>query len=185
MIGNDVVDLNLAKTESNWQRKGFLEKQFTDFEINEILKSANPFLKVWLFWSMKEAAYKCYVQEHQKRFFAPKKFSCKIISDREGVVEIDSKKYYINYLISDKYIASVTRENKDSKMVSELFFIDKNESVTKIINDKLVSFFADDTQLLKNDLGIPYLYQNNKKIDVSVSKSHHGNYGAFAFTLHN
>ena len=92
MIGNDVVDLNLAKTESNWQRKGFLEKQFTEFEINEILSSANPFLKVWLFWSMKEAAYKCYVQEHQKRFFAPKKFSCKMISDREGVVEIDSKK---------------------------------------------------------------------------------------------
>ena len=46
MIGNDIVDLNLAKTESNWQRKGFLEKQFTDSEINEILNSENPFLKV-------------------------------------------------------------------------------------------------------------------------------------------
>ena len=33
MIGNDVVDLQLAKTQSNWQRKGFLEKQFTEFEI--------------------------------------------------------------------------------------------------------------------------------------------------------
>ncbi len=113
MIGNDVVDLNLAKTESNWQRKGFLEKQFTDFEISEILKSVNPFLKVWLFWSMKEAAYKCYVQEYQKRFFSPKKFSCKIISEREGVVQIEAKKYYINYLISDKYITSVARRNKD------------------------------------------------------------------------
>lgn len=183
MIGNDVVDLNLAKTESNWQRKGFLEKQFTDFEISEILNSANPFLKVWLFWSMKEAAYKCYVQEHKKRFFAPKKFSCKIITDREGVVQIEAKKYYINYLISENYITSVARENKDSKMVSELFFIDKNESSTKIINDKLVSFFADETQLLKNDLGIPSLYQNDKKLAISVSKTHHGNYGAFAFTL--
>mgnify|MGYP003652628921 CR=1 FL=1 len=143
MIGNDVVDLNLAKTESNWQRKGFLEKQFTQFEINEILSSANPFVKVWLFWSMKEAAYKCYVQEEQKRF---------------------------------------AKENLNLKMVSELFFIDKNESPTKIINDKLVSFFADDIQLLKNDLGIPYLYQNNKKLDVAISKSHHGNYGAFAFS---
>ena len=123
MIGNDVVDLNLAKTESNWQRKGFLEKQFTEFEINEILSSANPFLKVWLFWSMKEAAYKCYVQEHQKRFFAPKKFSCKIISDREGVVEIDSKKYFINYSYSDEYVVSIARENIHLKMVSELFLL--------------------------------------------------------------
>ncbi len=79
MIGNDVVDLQLAKTQSNWQRKGFLEKQFTEEEQQTILNSENPFLQVWLFWSMKEAAYKCYVQEHQKRFFAPKKFKCKIV----------------------------------------------------------------------------------------------------------
>lgn len=182
MIGNDIVDLNLAKTESNWQRKGFLEKQFTDFEINEILKSVNPFLKVWLFWSMKEAAYKCYVQEFKKQFFAPKKFSCKIVSDREGVVQIESKKYYINYLMSNNYIFSVAKENVDLKMVSDLFFIDNNENSTKIINDQLLSFFVDNTQLVKNDLGIPYLYQNNKKLDVSISKSHHGNYGGFAFT---
>ena len=29
MIGNDIVDLNLAERQSNWQRPGFLEKQFT------------------------------------------------------------------------------------------------------------------------------------------------------------
>ena len=28
--GNDIVDLSLAKTESNWKRKGFLEKIFTE-----------------------------------------------------------------------------------------------------------------------------------------------------------
>jgi hypothetical protein len=31
------VDLNLAKTQSNWQRKGFLEKQFSQKEQREIL----------------------------------------------------------------------------------------------------------------------------------------------------
>lgn len=184
MIGNDIVDLNLAKTQSNWQRKGFLEKQFTDFEINEIVNSANPFLKVWLFWSMKEATYKCFVQKHQKRFFAPKKFSCKIVSETKGIVEIDSEKYYINYLISNNYIESIAKEDKVKKMVSKLYLVDKNDSSTKIIDDKLLSFFGDDTQLQKNDLGIPYLTQNNKKLDVSVSKSHHGSYGGFAFTLH-
>ena len=29
MIGNDIVDLSLAAIQSNWQRRGFLEKQFT------------------------------------------------------------------------------------------------------------------------------------------------------------
>ena len=32
MIGNDVVDLELAKKESNWQRRGFLSKIFTKNE---------------------------------------------------------------------------------------------------------------------------------------------------------
>jgi phosphopantetheinyl transferase (holo-ACP synthase) len=183
MIGNDIIDLNLAKTESNWQRKGFLEKQFTDFEIKEILNSKNPFLKVWLFWSMKEAVYKCYTQEWQKRFFAPKKFSCKIVSNSGGVVFFEDQKYSVNYFISDFYIHSVAFKKKPKKMVSELFFVEKKEDQTKIINQNLLNHFSDETVLCKNEFGIPYIYQNNKKLAVSVSKTHHGNYGAFAFTL--
>ena len=29
MIGNDIIDLKLAKKESNYRRAGFLEKQFS------------------------------------------------------------------------------------------------------------------------------------------------------------
>ena len=43
MIGNDIVDLQLAKKQSNWQRKGFLDKQFTVSEQEEIARSKNPF----------------------------------------------------------------------------------------------------------------------------------------------
>ena len=32
MIGNDVVDLRRALVESNWKRKGFLTKVFSDSE---------------------------------------------------------------------------------------------------------------------------------------------------------
>lgn len=67
-VGNDIVDLNLAKTQSNWQRNGFLEKQFTQKEQQEIYNSKNPFLQVWQFWSMKEAAYKCYTQQVESAF---------------------------------------------------------------------------------------------------------------------
>ena len=47
MIGNDVVDLALAKIESNWQRKGFLNKIFTENEKILIQKSKNQELMVW------------------------------------------------------------------------------------------------------------------------------------------
>ena len=75
MIGNDIIDLSLAKIESNWQRKGFLEKQFTANEQQLILAATNSFDLVWRFWSMKEAAYKVYSQQNEIRFFAPKKLN--------------------------------------------------------------------------------------------------------------
>tara|TARA_R110000765_G_C18867840_1_gene600692 strand:+ start:353 stop:907 length:555 start_codon:yes stop_codon:yes gene_type:complete len=181
MIGNDIVDLEVAKSQSNWQRKGFLEKQFTAEEKKIILNSENPFLQVWLFWSMKEAAYKCYVQEFQKPFFAPKKFSCKMLSISEGIVEIENSFYHIKYSISINYIHSFAVKNKISKMVSDSFFITKNKSQTKITNQQMLSYFAADVVVQKNEFGVPFLYQQEKKLPISVSTSHHGNYGGFAF----
>ncbi|MFT4791790.1 MAG: phosphopantetheinyl transferase (holo-ACP synthase), partial [Arcticibacterium sp.] len=58
MIGNDVVDLKVAALESNWMRLGFLDKVFSEEEQEVILNSENKSQMVWLFWSMKEAAYK-------------------------------------------------------------------------------------------------------------------------------
>ena len=80
MIGNDIIDLTLAKLESNWKRRGFLEKQFTANEQKLILTAKNSFVLVWKFWSMKEAAYKICVQQNETRFFAPKKFYGKGLS---------------------------------------------------------------------------------------------------------
>lgn len=181
-IGNDIVDLNLAKTQSNWLRKGFLEKQFTMQEQKIILSSNNPFEQVWLFWSMKEAAYKCYTQDYPKRFFAPKKFSCQIINSSLGVVQIASKKYHVKYFITNDYVYSEAQEHKSVKMVSELFYIDNQEHKSKNINSQLLSYFKKDVQLIKNKIGVPFLYQDNIKLPHSISTTHHGNYGAFTIS---
>ena len=57
MIGNDIIDLNVAAIESDWQRKGFLEKQFTEEEQTLIKNAEDSFEKVWLLWSMKAVSY--------------------------------------------------------------------------------------------------------------------------------
>ena len=180
-IGNDIVDLQLAKTQSNWQRKGFLEKQFTAEEQEVILNSDNPFLQVWLFWAMKEAAYKCYVLECKKRFFAPKKLSCKIRSESKGIVMIESKKYNVNYIITGNYVYALAFENEIKKMVSDYFLIENNKQQSQIINQKLVSHFDANTFVKKDKFGAPHLFCKEKKLPISISKSHHGNYGAYAF----
>jgi hypothetical protein len=126
-IGNDIVDLNFAQTESNWQRKGFLEKQFTHKEQDEILNSEHPFLKVWLFWSMKEAAYKCYTQRVEKRFFAPQKFECSLFSKEEGLVIYEDTKFYTTTVCNTFYIHTIAELIK-RVLVRHYFITNKNYS---------------------------------------------------------
>lgn len=76
MVGNDIVDLKFAKTESNWKRPRFLEKIFTKKERAYILRSEDPTFAVWLLWSMKESVYKIVSRKENRRFFSPKKFMC-------------------------------------------------------------------------------------------------------------
>ncbi|HEU0136211.1 MAG TPA: 4'-phosphopantetheinyl transferase superfamily protein [Flavobacterium sp.] len=76
MIGNDVVDLALATTESNWRRTGFLQKLFTEKEQRHILASDSPDIAVWTLWSKKESVYKIYNRERGIVAFNPLKFEC-------------------------------------------------------------------------------------------------------------
>ncbi|WP_296634139.1 4'-phosphopantetheinyl transferase superfamily protein [Polaribacter sp.] len=176
MIGNDVVDLQLAKTQSNWQRKGFLEKQFSETEIRDIEKAQNSFELVWLFWSMKEAAYKCYIQTDKKRFFAPRKFNCFITSKNEGVVEYLGHKFKIQYQLTKEYIHSwVVKEG----IVQKSFYIDNITKQSITTNQNLLNNFCTETFIRKDEFGVPYLFKENQKLLVFISTAHHGNYGAY------
>ncbi|RNL55493.1 4'-phosphopantetheinyl transferase family protein [Pedobacter jejuensis] len=111
MLGNDIVDLTLAKVQSNWKRKGFLEKIFTYDEQLCILKSKNPYLKVWLLWSMKEAAYKIHNRKTGIRNFAPKSLSCTIHSNAYGEVNIEGSTYYTKSDLQTTFIHSIASPN--------------------------------------------------------------------------
>ena len=88
MIGNDVIDLQLAAVQSDWQRPRFREKVFTEGENRLIDSAEDPFKTVWRLWSMKESAYKAYMRLHPKRFFNPKKLECSLAENGTGLVQI-------------------------------------------------------------------------------------------------
>ncbi len=189
MIGNDIVDLTLAKTQSNWRRKGFLNKIFTEKEQVIILSSNNPFQLVWLFWSMKESAYKIYAQKYQDRFFAPKKFRCKLVSETQGLVVINNERYYTNAKITGDYILTEAVETYAHEVEHNYFKLANTRYFTqsKTVYSKLRKTISkkqaestDTIQIKKDSLGIPKLYQNNKQLKISFSISHHGNYGAYS-----
>ncbi|RZK55784.1 MAG: 4-phosphopantetheinyl transferase family protein, partial [Pedobacter sp.] len=106
MLGNDIVDLDKANTESNWKRKGYLYKLFSSQEQQEILNSSNPETMVWLFWSMKEAAYKIVNRETKERFYSPKKFNVTANGDH-GMVTFEDKTFYTKSEIKDNLIHTI------------------------------------------------------------------------------
>ena len=114
MIGNDVIDLKLARKESNWQRKGFLDKLFTEKEQAMILNSGNPEIMVWNLWSRKESVYKIYNRESGFRGFIPLRMECTFDSGDFGKVTLEGKDYFTQTKITPAYIHTIavsTQEN--------------------------------------------------------------------------
>ena len=174
MIGNDIIDLSLARTQSNWERKGFLEKQFTQKEQQLISSTRDSFEMVWRLWSMKEAAYKIVVQQLEKRFFAPKKLECQIISETEGEVTFENQTFKTNTRASRKYMYTVAGEEE----VGWLGKLLTGEELKQEIGAK-VGLIPSEIQIKKNAIGVPTIYHKGCRISRSFTKTHHGNYSAF------
>ena len=180
MIGNDIIDLSLAKTESNWKRRGFLEKQFTANEQKLILAAKNSFVLVWKFWSMKEAAYKVYVQQNELRFFAPKKFNCLLTSEKKGFVHFEDQIFYTSSTVTQNYIFTVASLEKATEAYSKFVLPQTIDIMIKIKLEELTTFSAIEIEQKKSKNGAPFYYYKNILLTRSCSITHHGNYGVFS-----
>ncbi|HSQ46708.1 MAG TPA: 4'-phosphopantetheinyl transferase superfamily protein [Lutibacter sp.] len=189
MIGNDLVDLKLAAKQSNWQRKGFLDKLFTPIEQEYILDSDNPFETVWLLWSMKESAYKAYLQTHKERFFAPKNLACHLTSKNKGTVLINNTLFFTESEIGEDFIYTMAfTKNRENNFLSNCFEFDQPDFETQHSQtyQKVLAVFAKKLKLEvaqlkieKNVQGVPQLFQGEMLLDYSFSMTHHGQFGAF------
>ena len=115
MIGNDVVDLVLAQKESNWKRKGFLNKLFTTFEQDLIQKAPNQDEMVWMLWSIKESVYKAYQRINYNEGFYPSKIEIlEINSNYESIINLYGIIFYGKTIIENKFIRTVAVLNKSA-----------------------------------------------------------------------
>jgi len=181
LIGNDIIDLTLAKTESNWQRRGFLEKQFSANEQQLILNAQNSFEMVWRLWSMKEAAYKIFTQQHSVRFFAPKKFECKLMLDLNGVVCYKNQKFYTTSIVNQHYIFTRAALTKETSSYSEMVSPDQIDTMIKRKLNVLTALKMSGIIQKKSKTGEPSYYNKTTLLTSSCSISHHGKYGAYSF----
>jgi phosphopantetheinyl transferase (holo-ACP synthase) len=155
MIGNDIVDLALARKESNWKRNRFLDKIFTAKEQLLIADTENPEIMVWNLWSRKEAAYKIYNRETGIRGYFPLQLECSYENEISGSVSIKGNTYFTKTTISDAFIHTIAVVKKE------------NFDAVKKLNSNLT---------ISKTNGIPFIIDEQTKIAKPISISHHGRF---------
>lgn len=192
MVGNDIVDILETRRFSNWERPGFLQKLFTVKEQSIIATSKDPFITLWRLWSIKESAYKVYIQAGGIRFFNPTKIECSLNSLEIGQAKIAAITLKSETYIQDNYIYSIASEDC-STVVNRIFKLIENHPKRQglFIQEQLLCDYAKNyslglarLQLKKTVTGVPVLYYENKPLITAISITHHGKYGAYSFLKH-
>ncbi len=194
MVGNDIVDLNEARLSSNpkamgWERPGFLQKIFTVKEQVFIANSSDQFLTVWQLWSMKESAYKVFIQAGGKRFFNPTKLECSLDSLENGQVKIGDLTLKTFTTVNLNYIFSTATLN-DFDNRSSILTLPKGDvnQQSKYMHQQLITDFAksnnlnfSELEIQKTEAGVPIFYYEKIRLNTSISLTHHGRFGAYSF----
>jgi phosphopantetheinyl transferase (holo-ACP synthase) len=159
MIGNDIVDLALAEKESNWKRKGFLDKIFTKNEQLLISNAQNPTIMVWNLWSRKEAAYKIYNRQTQIWGYFPLQIQCFDLDSIDGFtigkVVVKELVYFTKTQITSQFIHTIA--------VKDVQYFD----IIKIMKTR---------KNIKKNNGIPNYFEKENSVSRPVSISHHGRF---------
>ena len=159
MIGNDIVDLVLARKESDWKRKGFLDKIFTQNEQLLILNAENPEVMVWNLWSRKEAAYKIYNRQTQIRAYFPLQLECFDLEILDGIVFgkvlLNDFVYFTKTTITNQFIHTISVKNRED--FDKIATLESRENIQEIN-------------------GIPNYFEKENSVSRPVSISHHGRF---------
>jgi phosphopantetheinyl transferase len=189
MIGNDIVDLQAAARESNWRRRGYLQKVFTLEEQQKIKTALEPDLLVWIFWSMKEAAYKAHQRKFDlKRTFSPSKYHCRISQRGEnsalGKVSVEGNIYSTETCILKTRVHTIAKASAGIKTFSKIYSASAN--IKYLILEEISASWGLPQSLLrieKDRNGVPFLIVREQLTGLPFSLSHHGNFTAFSLPL--
>jgi len=174
MIGNDIIDLAAARIESNWKRKGYLQKLYSEAEQLLITNAADPEIMLWCLWSMKESAYKIYNRQTKIRSYMPLRLNCYDLQVSGNLilakVFCQGNIYFTKTIIHTDYIhttAAVSEGVIDSLNIGLYTDVDSGWRLNPVSKDKY---------------GHPYLIDKNTFEKLPVSISHHGRFCSYIST---
>ncbi|WP_026977913.1 4'-phosphopantetheinyl transferase family protein [Flavobacterium tegetincola] len=179
MIGNDIVDLLCARKESNWKRKGYLNKIYSSSEQRLIHSTPNAEIMVWILWVMKEASYKANHRITGLREYAPINIKCSIKYVEHnvyfGTAVYNGLEYNTKTIVYPDYIHSIALHNSSGfSKVTEILIPNFPSNYQELL--KIKKYLLPSECIIKDDLGIPNIFNNLTKEIMPISISHHGNF---------
>ena len=181
MLGNDVVDLKLAKIQSNWQRKNYLSKVFLPAEQQFIRDSNQPDCVVWLMWSMKESVYKIVNRNTGHRSFNPLAFQCSFnlfAAHAIGSVNYSGETFSTYSDITQASIHTLGYQSPASFENCKIIQTENHAGYASNF-DKMYPALS----LQKDKSGLPEIYMESTRSTHIASVSHHGRFLYLAYLL--
>ncbi len=190
MVGNDIVDLNAALSNSRWEEQRFLDKLFTTHEQEFIFKSNSRFYSIWYLWSMKESVYKIVSRMQKLQQFNPKKYHCIMDSQTGNSVQFEKQYFQTDtlsfdgfiytsaFLIGDGFFTKWICLSSDDRNIQHL---EMKSACIKAFG-KFKGIPENSIEIINNYKGIPQIYVDNILQNNCLSITHHGHYGGFSIS---
>lgn len=196
MLGNDIIDLQLALASGRARRRGFPERIGQLAEFQQWPSAFSPELRTWLLWAIKESAYKCYIQAGGVPLFAPKKFTFTMEAVQKGSVKgitqtpkgmLQSRiRMQETFLLAESWSLSDpgTRIQRGVACLQEEQQPGQSRELKHLVCrhfSQAMGFDLEKLAVKKNKSKVPYLYSGAEKLPYFLSLSHHGAWGAFSY----
>ncbi len=168
MIGNDIIDLQVVRSESIVLQQRRLDKICTLAEQRYIRQAENPWQAFWLIWTRKEACYKAFQRNNYIHSICPHQIENQI--DPAGILSeticFRGKQFFVQTAIDGSKIHSICTSTPER--LKDIHVLD----------DLLELLYLFDFK--KDTNGLPFLQTKNNHRLIPVSKSSHGAFTAYA-----
>jgi len=179
MLGNDIVDLALARNQSNWRRPNYLKKIFSADEQKLVYEALNPDVVVWLLWSMKEAAYKVVNRKTGQRLYNPLAFACAFDSGNNhyhGTVRFGDEYFATESTLNSDAIHTLCVQQEVSFKDVRVVFGANRPDYRQVFNES-----HSHLRLEVNGDMLPEIYDLTNNVRHPATVSHHGRYFSLAY----
>lgn len=173
MIGNDVVDLQLAAKQSRWQSLAFQQKVLHPEEVKYYCNKILNFNTFWKLWCIKETAYKAQQRIHNHApIFNPFSICTEPISKHRYQVITPSQEFEVSVYETSAFIYAYTNyKNLISFQNFELIDVPKSHFNANLSRTDVEAF------IVKNQNGVPFQLKDRQRKAISIT--HHGAYFAY------